>query len=431
MFFRSPRGTRDIFFEDSQKFEYVTKILMEQAELFGFIRARTPVFEYEELFRRTSGDGSEVVQKEMYTFEDRSGRKLALRPEGTAGIARAVIQGGFLAKKTVPLNIFYILPCYRYERPQSGRYREFTQFGVEVLGTSSYLADVQVISLAESIFKKLSISNRTVLKINSIGCKKCREEYISELKSFFGRSNNLFCPDCLSRMTSNPLRVLDCKHENCRAILRSAPSIVDFLCKDCSENFSKVRSCLDGAGVNYTVDPKIVRGLDYYNGVVFEIQLKSVSDSSLALCGGGRYNNLMESLGCKPTGALGFGIGVDRLISVMEDSDVPMVKELYVDLFIAYTAEKEMNFCFFLVKKLLDRGMRVAMDVTDRTLNAQLKYSKKLNSRFLLIVGERELTSGKARIEGMDNKLSFDVSLNDYFAEQVEKILGSTKAKQI
>ena len=431
MLFRSPRGTRDIFFEDSQKFEYVTKTLIEQAELFGFTRARTPVFEYEDLFRRTSGDGSEVVQKEMYTFEDRSGRKLALRPEGTAGIARAVIQEGFLARKTVPLNIFYILPCYRYERPQSGRYREFTQFGVEILGTSSYLADVQVISLAESIFKKLSISNRTVLKINSIGCKRCREEYISELKSFFKRSNNLFCPDCLSRMTSNPLRVLDCKKGSCRAMLKSAPSITDFLCTDCGESFNKVRSCLDGAGVNYTVDPKIVRGLDYYNGVVFEIQLKSVSDSSLALCGGGRYNNLMESLGCKPTGALGFGIGVDRLISVMEDSDVPMVKELYVDLFIAYTAEKEMNFCFFLVKKLLDRGMHVAMDVTDRTLNAQLRCSKKLNSRFLLIVGERELTSGKARIEGMDNKVSFDVSLNDYFADQVERILVSAKTKQI
>lgn len=431
MLFKSPRGTRDIFFEDSQKFAYVTKILTEQAELYGFTRARTPVFEYEELFRRTSGENSEVVQKEMYTFEDRSGRSLALRPEGTAGIVRAVIQEGLIAKKALPLNIFYILPCYRYERPQFGRYREFTQFGVEMLGTSSYLADVKIISLAESIFKKLSISNRTVLKVNSIGCKECRKNYVAKLKSFLERGDDFFCPDCFSRMRTNPLRVLDCKHENCRAILKSAPSIIDFLCEDCSENFSKVRSCLDDSGVNYTVDPKIVRGLDYYNGVVFEIQLKDVVNSSLALCGGGRYNNLMENLGCTPTGALGFGIGIDRLISVMEDSEVTMVKEPCVDLFIAYAAETNANFCFCLVKKLLDRGICAAMDVTSRTLNAQLKYSKKLNSRFLLIIGERELTSGKAKIEGTENNLSFDVSLDEYFAEQVEKILGSAKDKEI
>ena len=431
MLFKSPRGTRDIFFEDSQKFEYVTKILTEQARLFGFTRARTPVFEYEELFRRTSGDDSEVVQKEMYTFEDRSQRKLALRPEGTAGIARAVIQEGLLSRKTLPLNIFYILPCYRYERPQLGRYREFTQFGVEVLGTYSYLADAQIILLAESIFRRLSISDRTVLKINSIGCDECRKKYILALRSFFAKSNNLFCPDCVSRIETNPLRVLDCKHEECRAALEDAPSIIDFLCKDCSENFSKVRSCLDFSGVNYIVDPKIVRGLDYYNGVVFEIQLKSSSDSSLALCGGGRYNGLMVKIGGTPTGALGFGIGIDRLISVMEASEVPMVKEPCVDLFIAYAAEKEANLCFCLVKKLLDRGIHAAMDVANRTLNAQFKYSKKLNSRYLLVLGEKEFTSGKARIEGTESNSSFDVSLDEYFADQVEKILGSAKSGQI
>ena len=425
MIILSPRGTRDILFEDSYKWKYVTDVLIKQAETFGFTRMRTPVFEEEDLFSRSSGSESEVVQKEMYTFEDRSGRKLALRPEGTAGVVRAILQEGIMARCSIPVKFFYILPCYRYEKPQSGRYREFTQFGVEMFGTSHHLADASIILLAESIFKRLSIHNRTFLKLNSVGCKSCRGKYLVALKDFFYSIGCDLCDDCLVRLNNNPLRILDCKNESCKEISSKAPSIIDFFCDDCREQLCNLRSSLDFAGINYTLDPTIVRGLDYYTGVVFEFQYKGSDGKKLTICGGGRYDGLVEQLGGVSTPALGFGIGIDRLLIAMEDAGVVIKKEPVLDFFVASVSDKESNYCFRLVKELLNKGINAQTDVVGRTLSSQLRYAAKEGASFLMVIGDEEIKNSKAKIKDTRDKAFIEVSLGSAFGDQVLNIVKS------
>ncbi len=404
--------------------DFVLKTMEDQAKLFGFTRVRTPVFECEELYVGSSGAGSDVVSKEMYTFLDKSGRRLALRPEGTAGVARAVIQDGALSRYPLPLKVFYIMPCYRYEKPQNCRYREFTQFGVEVFGSDSCMADTETMMLAFSIFRELCLAEKTVLKINSVGCSRCREGYISAIKGYFSKKFSYLCDDCTTRLRSNPMRILDCKVDTCKGIVKGAPSILDFICEDCADHFYGVKDCLNAVGIDYVVDPSVVRGLDYYTGVVFELDYRSSSGTFVTICGGGRYDTLLEKLGGGMTPALGFGIGVDRLLVSLEDSEIDIKKAPGPDIFFAYTDRQCAAFCLSLVKELRLRKICAQLDVKgDRSVSAQIKYAAKKGARFFSVVGGNELSDGKLILKNMKTSQSFTLDIGDDFCDNVLNLL--------
>ena len=421
---RSPRGTKNIFLDDSYQWSFVLDIMKRQANLYGFTQVRTPVFEYTELFSRTAGESSDVVQKEMYTFLDRSGRSLTLRPEGTAGVAKAILELGTLVKHGTPCCLFYILPCYRYEKPQANRLREFTQFGVEIFGSSSPLADAKVLLLGDSIFKSLGLSENIILKLNSVGCNKCRQSYVKALKDYLMENFPNLCITCVERLKSNPMRILDCKSESCKKISKNAPSTLEFLCKDCKEHFTNLRFCLDSLGVRYTVDKTIVRGLDYYTGAVFEFIYKGPFSEKISVCGGGRYNNLIQDLGGQSTPALGFGIGIDRLMLILStQSEVPLPKKPGPDVYIVSADSCSQVSCLNLARKLIEYGIVAECDIMERSLTSQLKYANKLNAKFNIVVGKKELDSKKAFLKNMTTGEKFKITLDEHFCTNILKIL--------
>ncbi|MDE7076657.1 MAG: histidine--tRNA ligase, partial [Clostridia bacterium] len=314
-----PKGTKDVLPDQSYKWQFVEGTAREVAKVFNLKEIRTPVFEHTELFQRGVGETTDVVTKEMYTFEDKGGRSITLKPEGTAGVARSFIENG-LVNSPLPLKSFYITPCYRYERPQAGRLREFHQFGIEVFGSPEPDTDAEVIFAASTFLDKLGIKD-TRLEINSIGCKTCRAEYNRALKEYFRPHLNNMCATCRERFDKNPLRMIDCKEEGCKKITAGAPKILDYLCPDCAAHFEKVKGCLSALGVKYTVNPDIVRGLDYYSRTVFEFVSTSIGAQG-TVCGGGRYDGLISELGGGNVPAIGFAAGLERLILLMENTAV-------------------------------------------------------------------------------------------------------------
>lgn len=393
-----PKGTKDVLPAQSYKWQFVEDCAKKVARAFNISEVRTPVFEHTELFARGVGDTTDIVNKEMYTFLDKGGRSITLKPEGTAGVARMFIENG-LSSSPLPMKSYYITPCYRYERPQAGRLREFHQFGVEVYGSPSPAADAEVISAASAFLKELGISD-VELQINSIGCKTCRAAYNAALKEYFAPRLGEMCPACRERFEKNPLRMLDCKEETCKAIAANAPKILDYLCPDCANHFAEVQRLLTAQGIKYVIEPNIVRGLDYYTRTVFEFVSTAIGAQG-TVCAGGRYDGLIAQLGGPQTPAVGFAAGLERLILLMENTSVPFRPQPVPAIYLAGMDELTRQKAFALAGSLRAAGIAAECDVMERSVKAQMKYADKIGARYVAVIGETELADGAANVKNM------------------------------
>lgn len=400
---QKPKGTKDVLPEDIFKWKYVEGTANIIFENYGYKEIRVPTFEYTELFERGVGDTTDVVQKEMYTFNDKADRSITLRPEGTAGVVRAFIENG-LSSKTLPLKVHYAMPMFRYENVQKGRYREFNQIGAELIGTSSYLADVEMISMADKFLKELELKD-VYLTINSIGCPECRSKYQEALKKFIGNNIEEYCTTCKTRFDKNPMRILDCKERKCKELNNGAPVILDYLCDECKTHFENVRQGLKELGIEYVIDSSIVRGLDYYTKTVFEFISKTDGYTVLA---GGRYDGLVKELGGIDTPALGFAAGEERLISLLQDKKIDYTP---IELYIASLDEKY-NVSAMKLADSLREYVSVETNISSRSFNAQMKYANKINAECLIVLGEDEIKNGKCKIKNMKTAEEKECNLN-------------------
>ncbi|MGN0806316.1 MAG: histidine--tRNA ligase [Candidatus Coproplasma sp.] len=414
-----PKGTKDVLPEDSYKWQFIEESARQVAKAFNIREIRTPVFEHTELFLRGVGETTDVVTKEMYTFEDKGGRSITLKPEGTAGTARMFIENG-LANQPLPLKAFYITPCYRYERPQAGRLREFHQFGIEVFGSAQPETDAEVIFAASTFLNKIGVKS-TRLELNSIGCKSCRAEYNQALKDYFRPHLEKMCRTCNERFEKNPLRMIDCKEEGCKKITAGAPKILDYLCPDCKAHFEKVKSLLTGLGVEYTVNPDIVRGLDYYTRTVFEFVSTDIGAQG-TVCGGGRYDKLISELGGGEVPAIGFAAGIERLLLLMDNTGVHFPEKPVPAIYIGGMDDGSRQKAFALVSELRLNGIAAECDLMNRSVKAQLKYADKCGARFVAIIGETELQSGRVDIKKMADGTKENIALADICAYIGENI---------
>jgi histidyl-tRNA synthetase len=409
------KGTEDVLPKDSYRWQFVEDVMRKESASYGFKEIRTPVFEHTELFARGVGQTTDVVQKEMYTFDTKGGESVTLRPEGTAGAARAVLEHG-LVNDSLPIKASYFVSCYRYEKPQAGRLREFHQFGLECYGTQSPVADAELICAAQSIFDRLGIMQLR-LEINSIGCPTCRAEYHKALKEYFYGYKDELCETCNSRLEKNPMRILDCKSPVCSKIAQGAPKITDYLCDECKEHFASVQKYLDAAGVEYTVNPTIVRGLDYYTKTVFEFVTDFIGAQG-TVCGGGRYDGLIEELGGKHLPSLGFAMGIERLLMLMDKQGIEIPKPSTCDLYVAVMGEKASLKSFEIIKAVRSCGLIAETDIVGRGLRAQMKYADKIGAKFSMVLGDNEIEQGKAVIKNMSSGEQTEIVLDDTFAEK-------------
>lgn len=418
------KGTKDVLPNESYKNQYIEATCLGVAENFGYKEMRTPVFEHTELFQRGVGDTTDVVQKEMYTFDDKGGRSITLRPEGTAGAARAFLENGLL-NEALPQKICYLTSCYRYEKPQAGRLREFHQFGIECFGATSPLADAEMISLAKQIFDELGVKDLH-LELNSIGCPECRAEYHKALKEYFSQYKDKLCDTCNDRLERNPMRILDCKSPVCSEIAKGAPVVLDYLCDECREHFQKVKSYLDAANIEYIVNPQIVRGLDYYTKTVFEFVSDAIGSQG-TVCGGGRYDGLLEELGGQHTPSLGFAMGLERLQLVMEAQGCNFPEPSRPDLFIVAMGEKATLKAVEIAKDMRDEGFSVVYDLNGRSLRAQMKYADKLGAKFNVVIGDNEVenkvVSLKDMATGESSEINLDTFVNGFYSVSMESQL--------
>lgn len=409
------KGTEDVLPKDSYRWQFVEDVMRKESAAYGFKEIRTPVFEHTELFARGVGQTTDVVQKEMYTFDTKGGESVTLRPEGTAGAARAVLEHG-LVNDSLPIKASYFVSCYRYEKPQAGRLREFHQFGLECYGTQSPVADAELICAAQSIFDRLGIKQLR-LEINSIGCPTCRAEYHKALKEYFYGYKDELCETCNSRLEKNPMRILDCKSPVCSKIAQGAPKITDYLCDECREHFASVQKYLDAAGVEYTVNPTIVRGLDYYTKTVFEFVTDFIGAQG-TVCGGGRYDGLIEELGGKHLPSLGFAMGIERLLMLMDKQGIEIPKPSTCDLYVAVMGESASLKSFEIIKAVRSCGLIAETDIVGRGLRAQMKYADKIGAKFSMVLGDNEIEQGKAVIKNMSSGEQTEIVLDDTFAEK-------------
>ena len=409
-----PKGTKDVLPQDSYKWQYVESTAREVAELFQIKEIRTPTFEHTELFQRGVGDTTDIVTKEMYTFKDKGDRSITLKPEGTAGTVRAFIESG-LANGVLPAKMYYIIPAFRYERPQAGRLREFHQFGVEIFGAKSAQTDAEAVVMADTLLKKLGL--QVQLHINSIGCPTCRAAYNKALKEYFAARLDELCYDCKTRYEKNPLRLLDCKEEKCKAINANAPSILDYLCDECKDHFEEFKTCLNLAGVDYKVDTRIVRGLDYYTRSVFEFVSTSIGAQG-TVCAGGRYDGLIAELGGNPMPAVGFAAGIERLLMVMEQSGVVIPEPVKPTVYILGMDADCRKKAFELAIALRKQGVLAEIDHMDRSVKAQFKYADKIGAKYVAVIGGNELAEGVMNVKNMSDGTSVPVAFtaaSEYF----------------
>ncbi len=413
------KGTLDTLPSESYKVQYVEAAMREIAENYGFYEMRTPVFEHTELFQRSVGETTDVVQKEMYTFNDKGGRSITLRPEGTAGAARAFLENG-LFNEAMPQKIYYLTSCYRYEKPQAGRLREFHQFGVECFGAPTAAADAEIILLANEIFNYLGI-NGLSLEINSIGCPECRKKYQQALREYFTAHIDELCDTCKSRLEKNPMRILDCKSPADKEIAKGAPKILDYLCEDCSAHFELVKKYLTANNVEFTVNPAIVRGLDYYTRTVFEFVSNEIGAQG-TVCGGGRYDGLIEEMGGKPTAACGFGLGIERLLLLMDAQQTAFPERKKCDIFIGSMGENENLKASQLATDLRNEGLAAQFDTVGRSLKAQMKYADKIGSLYTMVIGTNELEIGKAVLKNMTDGTTEEIEL-DGFTDKFQSVV--------
>ena len=394
----APKGTHDILPSDVHIWQYVENKIYKICKNFGYSEIRFPVFEQTDLFNRGVGDTTDVVQKEMYTFNDKGDRSITLRPEGTASTVRSFLENN-LYNAPAPVKLFYIITCYRYERPQAGRFREFRQFGIENFGSSNPLTDAEVISLAMSLLKKLGIKDLT-LYINSIGCPDCRKKYNELLKGYLTEHSNDLCELCNDRIGRNPLRVLDCKNPNCKDVILNAPTVDTVLCDDCRSHFDTLKNALASLNVNFVVDTTLVRGLDYYTKTVFEIKSSDLGAQS-TVCGGGRYDGLVEQLGGDSTPGIGFSVGLERLIDILTKNNLLPEKDTNTEIFIASIGDSAAKISFNLVSKLRSNGVVAEFDHLNRSVKAQLKYADKIGAKYSAVIGDDEIARGSVNVKNM------------------------------
>lgn len=408
---KSIKGTQDLLPNESYKNQFIEHTALEIAENYGFREIRTPVFEYTELFQRGVGDTTDVVQKEMYTFNDKGGRSITLRPEGTAGAVRSFLEHG-LSNEPMPQKLCYLTSCYRYEKPQAGRLREFHQFGVECIGTASPASDAEVISIANDIFNFLGVKGLK-LEINSIGCPECRKEYHKALKEYFSAHIDDLCETCKGRLERNPMRILDCKSPVCSEIAKGAPKVTDYLCDDCREHFQKVQQYLKAMDIKFEINPTIVRGLDYYTRTVFEFVSTEIGAQG-TVCGGGRYDGLVEELGGAHTPALGFAMGLERLRLLMENQNLPFPEKEKCSLYICSMGENACLKAAEIVSGLRREGFEAEFDVVGRSLKAQMKYANKIGAKFTVVIGDSELEQGVVTIKNMADGSTQQAKLSEF-----------------
>ena len=420
MLSKAPRGTKDVTPKDVYKWHYVEKKFREICALYGYEEIRTPIFEHTEVFARSVGDTTDVVQKEMYTFTDRGDRQLSLKPEGTAGVIRSFIENKMYAD-TQPTKLYYITPCFRYERPQAGRQRQFHQFGIEVLGSDGPSVDAEVISLAVQFFNELGLKNLSV-NINSVGCPKCREAYNKKLKEYLDQKVDVLCETCLERKDKNPMRVIDCKNPQCKENLKDIPFMIDNLCDDCKEHFETLKKYLTEMGIDFVVDKTIVRGLDYYRKTAFEIISNDIGAQS-TVCGGGRYDGLVELLGGpKDISGIGFGLGIERLLLTLENNNIEIENPKSTDIYIATIGDAAKTRSFKIVKDLRANHISADNDHLDKSIKAQFKYSDKINAKYTVVIGDDELANDTATLKNMQTSEQTTIKLSELVDELKKRL---------
>ncbi|WP_094603340.1 Histidine--tRNA ligase [Sporomusa silvacetica DSM 10669] len=416
-----PRGTKDILPDSSGHWQYVEKIIREVCNNFAYQEIRTPVFEHTELFLRGIGDTTDIVEKEMYTFTDRAKRSITLRPENTASAVRSYLENK-LYSGPQPTKLFYIGPMFRYDRPQAGRYRQFHQFGIEAIGAQGPAIDAEVISLAVAFLNKLGLSDLKLL-INSVGCPQCRPVYRAKLQEFFQDKRSHLCSDCQSRYDRNPMRILDCKNETCAEYSQGAPHMLDCLCEECDSHFAGLQELLTTAGISFVINPRLVRGLDYYTKTAFEIQYSPLGAQS-AVCGGGRYDGLIAECGGQPTPGIGFAIGIERVLLALEKQALLPLINTAIDVFVAPLGTETRAVAFQLLTELRYAGIAADMDFMNRSLKAQMKYANKYPAKFVALIGENELAEQKVMLKNMETgsqELIARTALVPMILEEMEK----------
>lgn len=414
MLTNAPKGTKDLLPGQVHKWHYVEGKFADICRRYGFKEIRTPMFEHTEVFARGIGDTTDVVQKEMYTFNDHGNRSITLKPEGTSGAVRAFIEHKQYAE-VQPTKYYYNTDCFRYEKPQSGRLRHFHQFGIEVFGTPNMMADAEVICLAHDFLTDLGITE-IELRINSVGCPECRKKYREALKAYLLPHYEDLCGTCKERFERNPMRIIDCKSEICQAIVKDAPRMIDYLCDDCRNAFEDLKSNLTAMGIDFTIDPNIVRGLDYYTKTAFEFVTTKIGAQG-TVCGGGRYDHLVEELGGPPIPGVGFGLGIERLLLLMEANNAYFPEENRVDAFIAVMGDAAKAFGLKLARELRAKGITAEMDTLVRNIKGQFKYADRLNARYTLVIGDNELEKGVVSLKDMVKSEQREIKIEDIYKE--------------
>ena len=394
-----PRGTNDFLPGEVEKWQYLEGVIRELFATYHYKEIRTPIFEHTELFLRSVGETSDIVSKEMYSFEDKGLRHVTLRPEGTAGTVRAFVENK-LFSQSLPQKLYYIGPMFRYDQPQAGRYRQFHQFGCEVLGSKEPSVDAEVITFAVDLFEKLGLKSLSVL-LNTVGCDHCRPRYQQALKDYFSQYKDQLCPSCLERLEKNPLRLLDCKEERCKAVAQHAPTTLEYACDDCKAHFEKVCAYLESVGIHYQIDTTLVRGLDYYTQTAFEVVMNKVGSQQNAICGGGRYNKLVSQIGGDDIPGMGFAAGMERVLLTVEEEGIQLPVPNAIDVYVAPLGEAAKAVCFKLVHSLRQRGLIVETDYLSKSMKAQMKTADKNNARYTVIIGDDELAKGEATVRDM------------------------------
>lgn len=414
-----PKGTNDFLPSDTEKWRYVESILRETAAAYGYEELRTPIFESTDLFLRGVGETTDIVNKEMYTFEDKGGRSITLRPEGTASAARAYIEHK-MHGLSQPVKLWYTGPMFRYERPQKGRFRQFHQFGLEAFGSDDPALDSEVIAFAFTFYSKLGLKGLSV-RLNSVGCPHCRQEHKRKLQEFLRPHLEELCSDCRSRFEKNPLRIFDCKNEKCQSLINGAPTILECLCDECQEHFTKVKAYLTRAGIPYHVDAKLVRGLDYYTKTAFEILLEDIGAQS-AICGGGRYDGLIKEIGGNDTCGVGFALGMERVFAAMESQGIEIPKSSKCDVFLVALGDKAKEALFPAAVSLRGKGIKTELDFSGRSLKSQMKTADRLGAKYAVILGEDELAAGKVIFRDMSDAQQDTISLEEITDEVSRRI---------
>lgn len=421
MLTEAPKGTKDIYGSYMEEWQRVEQVMRELCSDFGIKEIRIPIFEHTELYLRGVGETTDIVQKEMYTFKDKADRSITLRPEGTAGVARSFIEHG-MYNNPQPTRRFYIGPMFRYENTQKGRQRQFHQFGVEMLGSYSPALDAEAISVAAELLKRLGIKD-VELRINSLGCNECRQRYNTALKEYIGSNIDKLCDDCKSRFDKNPLRVLDCKEESCQRIIAEAPVVLDYLDDECKEHFETVKAILDNMGIKYTVDEKIVRGLDYYTRTVFEFVANGIGAQG-TVCGGGRYDNLIAECGGQPMGCAGFAVGIERLLLMLEAQNGKFKETNEMDIYIGSIGKEGLVKSQGIAYRMRSEGIRAEGDSVGRSVKAQMKYANKIGAKYSVILGDNEIAEDTANLKNMETGEQEQIKVSELVEIMKKKING-------